>query len=338
MADSSPTPRCDPDKAHVHKVGEEVGVTSVDREVHVSVAEFEKMYEDVKTWGRWGDRDEKGALNYITPRQVVEAASLVRTGRTVSLALPLNTVSGPDNPKPVAHFMTMLPDTDIGSGPLRLALDYVGMEYHGDAHSHIDALCHIVYADQLYNGAPSSAVRSTGTMVQSIDVASAGIVSRGVLLDIPRIHGVQWLEPGEYIWAEDLVAAEASQGVRLQQGDVLYLRTGHHRRRLDLGAWDASTAKAGLHSSAVQLLHDREIAAFGCDGDGDTVPNHCDAVIYPIHVLGMHAIGLHFMDSLQFEDLAVTCEAEQRWAFLTVIAPLRLDKGTGSPVNPVAIF
>ncbi|MEO8262347.1 MAG: cyclase family protein, partial [Pseudolysinimonas sp.] len=160
----------------------------------------------------------------------------------------------------------------------------------------------------------------------------------GVLLDIPRLRSVKWLEPGEMVMADELLAAEAAQGVRLRTGDILYFRTGHHRRRLELGAWDASVAKAGLHSTAMTLLHERQIAAFGADGDGDAVPNDCEAVMYPIHTLGMNAMGLHFMDSLQFEDLAEACENEKKWEFMTVVAPLRLERGTGSPVNPIAIF
>lgn len=307
-------------------------------DARVSAEEFEALYESVKTWGRWGTHDQRGALNHITPELVQQAAALVRSGRTVSLSLALNTVTGPDNPRPVNHFMTLLPDADIGSGPLRLACDYLGLEFHGDAHSHIDALCHVVYKDCMYNGAPASDILSTGTRQQSIDVAATGIVGRGVLLDIARLRGVAWLEPGDYVYRDDLIAAERAQGVQLRRGDVLYLRTGHHRRRLELGPWDAAVAKAGLHVEAMPLLAEREIAAFGADGDGDTVPNGCEAVIYPIHVLGVNAIGLHFMDSLQFEDLAAACEAEQRWEFMTVIAPLRLDRGTGSPVNPIAVF
>jgi kynurenine formamidase len=308
------------------------------RDLHVSAEEFESMFNSVKTWGQWGEADQRGCLNYITSQQVTDAASLVRSGTSVSLALPLNTIAGPDNPKPVSHFMTLLADADIGSGALRLACDYMGMEFHGDAHSHIDALCHVIYQGKLHNGASADNVLSTGTQVQSIDVAAGGIVSRGVLIDIPRLRGIPWVEPGESVFTDEIIAAEQAEGVQLRQGDVLYLRTGHHRRRLEQGAWDASVSKAGLHSSVMQLLHDRRIAAFGADGDGDAVPNECDAVIYPIHVLGVNAMGLHFLDSLQFEDLAAACEAQQRWEFMTVIAPLRLDRGTGSPVNPIAIF
>jgi kynurenine formamidase len=304
----------------------------------VTAEAFAGLFESVKNWGRWGADDQRGALNFITPELVAAAGSLVTSGRTVSLSLPLDTAVGPDNPKPVQHFMTMLEDTDIGSGTLRFGADYFGLEFHGDAHSHIDALCHVMYQGSIFNGVPASTVTSGGASVSSIDVARTGVVGRGVLLDIPRLRGVKWLEPGEMVRADELLAAENAQGVEVRTGDILYLRSGHHARRLELGAWDAAVAKAGLHSTAMTLLHEREIAAFGADGDGDAVPNDCDAVMYPIHTLGMNAIGLHFMDSLQFEDLAEACEQENRWEFMTVVAPLRLERGTGSPVNPIAIF
>ena len=304
----------------------------------VTATQFAELYASVKNWGRWGADDERGALNFITPELVAAAAGLVRSGRQVSLSLKLDTVTGPDNPKAVQHFMTMTADTDIGSGSLRFGADYMGLEFHGDAHSHIDALCHVMYEGAMFNGFPNSRVTPTGAEIESIDVAHTGIVGRGVLLDIPRLRGVAWLEPGDMVHADELIAAEAAQGVQLRTGDILYLRTGHHRRRLEQGPWDAAVAKAGLHSTAMVLLHEREIAAFGADGDGDAVPNDCDAVMYPIHTLGMNAMGLHFMDSLQFEDLAEACEREKRWEFMTVVAPLRLERGTGSPVNPIAIF
>src|SRR5215472_1851685 len=197
---------------------------TAERNPHVTTAEFQQLYEAAKTWGQWGADDQRGALNYITGEQVTAAAALIRSGVSVSLALPLNTVAGPDNPKPVSHYMTMLPDVDIDSGELRLACDYVGMEFHGDAHSHIDALNHVVYSGKLHNGHSATQVLSTGALVQSIDVAATGIVGRGVLLDIAKVRGVPWLEPGDYVWTEDLLAAEEAHGVQLRQGDVLYLR------------------------------------------------------------------------------------------------------------------
>jgi kynurenine formamidase len=306
----------------------------------VSRAEFDRIFEQCKNWGRWGPDDERGGINAITPDTVRAAAALVRSGRTVTCSWPLDTKAGPDNPKPVAHHMTFLHDMDIGgSGDLRFTMDYFAMEPHGDAHSHIDALCHVLYRGRLYNGVPADdAITSVGCKVQGMDVARDGIVGRGVLLDIPRLRGVPWVEPGEAVTADEILAAEEQQGVRMQEGDIVMFRTGHARKRLDEGPWEAAHAKAGLHTTAMPLLHDRGIAAIGYDGDGETVPSNVEGVLYPIHAIGIVAMGLYFMDSLQFEDLAAACEAEGRNEFMCVVAPLRLAGGTGCPVNPIAIF
>ncbi|MEO8263141.1 MAG: cyclase family protein, partial [Pseudolysinimonas sp.] len=162
----------------------------------VTTAEFVDLFASVKNWGRWGADDERGALNFLTPELVSAAASLVRSGRTVSLALKLDTVEGPDNPSPVEHRMLLTAANDIGSGSLRFGADYLGLAFHGDAHSHIDALCHVMYEGAMYNGFPDARVTTTGAELESIDVARDGIVGRGVLLDIPRLRSVKWLEPG----------------------------------------------------------------------------------------------------------------------------------------------
>lgn len=306
----------------------------------VSAREFADVYEACKNWGRWGPDDERGALNYITPEHVRAASALVRSGRTVSCAWPLDTKAGPDNPKPVVHHMTMLQDLDIGDhSRLRFTCDFMGIEFHGDAHSHVDALCHVVYDGKLYNGlAVEQAVSSVGASRQTMDVARDGLVSRGVLLDIPRLRGTGWVEPGEAVLREEIEAAEAAQGVRIGQGDLVLFRTGHARKRIEEGPWDAANAKAGIHTSAMPLFHERKVAAIGYDGDGEAVPSNCEGVMYPIHTIGVNAMGLYFLDSLYLEDLAAACQHEGRSEFLLVIAPLRLAAGTGSPVNPIAVL
>jgi len=302
----------------------------------VSAEEFARLFESLKRWGRWGPNDDRGTINFITPERTRAAAALVRSGRTVSMALPLNTAAGPDNPKPAIHYMTQL--GDLGLTEPRFYCDFIGVEFHGDCTSHIDAICHCAYRGQLYNGFRADTTTSAGAKHGGMEVAAHGIVGRGVLLDIPRLRGVPWLEPGMAILPAELDAAEAAQGVRVGSGDILLLRSGHHRRRLELGAWDAAVAKAGLHPSAMPWLHAREVAALGADGDGDCVPSPVEDMTLPIHTIGIVAMGLHFMDSLQFEELAAACEEEGRWEFLCVIAPLRLLGGTGSPVNPIAVF
>jgi len=308
---------------------------------HVSASEFDQLFKSVCNWGRWGPDDERGTLNYLTPARVCAAAAGVRRGRSVSLAIPINTVAGPDNPRPAAHHMVRMYDIHSGEGEPQFAADYLGSEFHGDCHTHIDALCHIAYKGMLYNGKPASSVTSHGATLQDITAYAQGIVGRGVLFDIPRLRGVKWLEPGEAVTRQELEEAEKAQGVRLGEGDIFVFRTGHHRRRLELGPWNNGydgEGKAGLHVNTIPWLHERKVAVFLPDGDGETVPSNVEGIAYPIHALQIAAMGMVCADSLQFEELIKVCQEEGRWEFLVVIAPLRLPRGTGSLFNPIAIF
>jgi kynurenine formamidase len=309
----------------------------------VSLEEFERIFESVKNWGRWGPDDQLGTLNLITPARVRAAAGLVRSGRRVSLQIPINTVAGPDNPNPAIHFVSQGHDIDIGSGGLRFGLDFLGMAAHGDCHTHVDALNHISYNGLTYNGKRAQDVLTTkgGTSLGIDAVAEGGVVGRGVLLDLPRFRGVKWLEPGEAVTRAELEACEEAEGVRLAEGDIFVYRTGHHRRRLELGPWDnglTGEGKAGLHVDTIPWMHERGVAAFLPDGDGEAIPSCVEGMTYPIHPLQIVAMGMLTADSLQFEDLARACEEEGRFDFMVVGLPLRLPGGTGSPWNPIAIF
>ncbi|MCK4284495.1 MAG: cyclase family protein [Candidatus Brocadiae bacterium] len=306
----------------------------------ISAGEFDRLFESVCNWGRWGPDDERGTLNYITGDHIRKAAALVRSGRTVSLSLPINKVAGPDNPRPPAHYMVHTYDPSDTTGQ-QFATDYLAAEFHGDCLTHIDALCHVAYKGKIYNGKPLSSVTSEGAGIQDITAFAHGVVGKGVLLDMPRLRGTKWIEVGEAIGPEEIVAAEEAQGVRLDEGDILVFRTGHHRRRLELGSWDVGydgEGRAGLHVSAIPLLHERKVAAFFPDGDGETVPGNVEGVPYPIHALQITAMGMVCADSLQFEELVQVCESEGRWEFMVAASPLRLPGGTGTLFNPIAIF
>ncbi len=306
----------------------------------ISAREFDRLFDSVCNWGRWGPDDERGTLNYITGDHIRRAAALVRSGRTVSLSLPINKVAGPDNPSPPAHRMVHTYDPSDMSGQ-QFATDCLAVEFHGDCHTHIDALCHVAYKGKIYNGKPLSSVTSEGARIQDITAFAHGVVGKGVLLDMPRLRGTRWIEVGEAIGPEEIVAAEEAQGVRLDEGDILVFRTGHHRRRLELGSWDVGydgEGRAGLHVSAIPLLHERKVAAFFPDGDGETVPGNVEGVPYPIHALQITAMGMVCADSLQFEELVQVCESEGRWEFMVAASPLRLPGGTGTLFNPIAIF
>jgi len=304
----------------------------------VSADEFTTLVRALRNWSRWGANDERGALHLLTPERVAAATRLVDDGISVSLSLPLNTTPAVHNPMPADHYMTALADLDAVSEPVHFIKDYVGLDYHNDGHTHIDALCHVAYQGSLYNDRPADAVTVDGAAVNSIEVLEAGLVGRGVLLDIPRLRGVPWLEPGEHVLAEDLEAAEHQQRVPVGEGDILLVRTGHPRRLAELGPWHTPEAKAGLHPTAMRFVASRGVAVLGSDGNNDTAPSSTEGIDFPIHVLALVAMGVHLLDYLQFEDLRVACERAARWEFLFFAAPLRIVGGTGSPLNPIAVF
>ena len=309
----------------------------------VSLAAFETMFEQVKNWGRWGSDDDRGTLNYITPDKIAAAARLVKSGRTVSMAIPINKTAGPDNPNPAVHLMSLMHDLPVSESGLSFGMCFLGMASHGDCHTHVDALNHVGYKGLLYNGKPAATLTSRGSEWGSIAAYHNGIVGRGVLLDAARHRGVDWLEPGEAVTRKELEEIEKEIGLTLGEGDILVFRTGHHARRLKLGAWSndyppAGEGKAGLHVDTIPWMHERKIAAFLPDGDGETVPSNVEAMPYPIHPLQLTAMGMCVSDSLQLEDVAKAAAEEGRWEFMVVGLPLRLPGATGSPWNPIAVF
>jgi kynurenine formamidase len=300
-------------------------------------AEFRALYEQLRGQPPWGPDDRRGALNYLTPETVLAATRGVKLGRIVSLAAPVETSPAADNPEPARHEMKWPLGDQAGPG-LAFGMDGFQMNIHGNADTHIDALCHVMFDRTLYNGVAADTVGADGAAELSVDTAADGIVGRGVLLDIPRSRGVPWLEPGDHVTVDDVLAAERGQGVRAGRGDILCVRVGHRRRRREQGPWDVAKERAGLHPSVLPVLAERQIAVLGSDGNNDTAPSAVAGVDFPVHVLAINALGLHLLDYLQFTELVRACAKAGRWSFLCVIAPLRLPTGTGSPVNPIAVL
>jgi kynurenine formamidase len=302
----------------------------------MSKAEFQRLYDRLRAQPPWGPADRRGALNYLAPATMLAAAGEVKLGRSVSMGGPIEYGVTADNPEPARHKMTQIGDS-AASG-LSFAMDQIGMDIHGNADTHIDALSHVSYDGRLYNNRPADIVSDTGAAELSIAAAADGITGRGVLLDVPRARGVAWLEPGDCVSADDLTAAERDQQVEVGQGDLVFIRVGHSLRRFQLGPWDAADARAGLHPAAMEYLADRKIALLGSDGNNDTAPSVVPGVDFPVHVLAIAALGVHLIDYLDFAVLAPLCAEFRQWSFLCVIAPLRLAVATGSPVNPIAIL
>ena len=299
----------------------------------VSRAEFDRWMESISNWGRWGEDDELGTLNLVTPAKSKAAVALVQEGVTVSMALDLNTVQDALNQNPFRHSVA----TGKFSGHDVAGDDY-GVQYHGFAHSHIDGLPHFAHKGKLYNGFGFDTIKPTGATKLGIHNLKNGIVSRAVLVDMAWFKEVDFLEPGTAITVADLEAWEQKTGVTVGSGDVLLVRTGRWERVRQKGQWNFLEAAAGMHASVAQWLKARDVALIGCDGVSDVMPSGVEGLANPLHELVLVGLGMRILDNLNLDDVAQAAKARNRWEFLFVGAPLRAVGGTGSPLNPLAVF
>lgn len=292
--------------------------------------EVRKYFETCSNWGRWGPDDSAGTVNLITPEKRREAASLVRSGRAVSLAYPLNTVGGPGNWNPAQHF--------VRTGP-GFSVDYIGLLFHGYATTHVDALCHIFWEGQMYNGKPASDVSSIGARSGAVDAWKTGITTRGVLIDIPRLRGEPFVSLDRPVRGWEIEDAAAAQGTPLRPGDAVLVYSGRPAYfAANPGAVPGQSPAPGLHIDTTPVLKAADTAILGWD-QMDAQPS--GYAVFPtlsVHVITIVFMGLPLLDNAYLDDLAAACREEKRWEFLLTINPLNVRGGTGSPVNPVAIF
>lgn len=301
----------------------------------MSRAEFDQLMTQISNWGRWGEQDELGTLNLITEKQRRAAAQLVHEGITVSLALPLNKQQDALNQNPFEHRVSK---GDFGGHVV--ASDRYGVDYHGFAHSHMDGLPHFAHKGRMYNGVPfEDGIASSGAKRLGIHNAGVnGVFTRGVLVDMPRFLGLEYLEPGTAITATDLEAWEQQSGVKVRPGDVLLIRTGRWVQVATRGQWNFLERAAGAHASVAAWLKARDVAAIGSDGVSDVMPSGVEGLFNPLHELVLVGLGMPIFDNLDLEALSKQAASLNRVTFLFVAAPLRVEGGTGSPLNPLAVF
>lgn len=293
-----------------------------------NAAEYDALFQQVKNWGRWGADDQLGAANLVTDAKRRQAAGLVKLGLTVSLAHPPLTEKADDNASPFEHTMNKGFTTDAWR-----------VSFHGYAHSHLDALCHILYKDQTYNGYARADVNTEGGCTKlAIDTLAQGVVTRGILIDIPRLKGVPYLEPGTAVYQEDVEAWEKRAGVKVGPGDAVLLRTGRWARRAAVGPWPVGRSAAGFHASIATWLKDRGVAFLGSDAASEVMPSMVEGVTLPVHTLVITALGIHILDNQDLERLGETAAKLKRWEFQLTINPLPVKGGTGSPLNTLATF
>jgi kynurenine formamidase len=295
-------------------------------------AEFDQMFDKISNWGRWGKEDELGTYNLITDAKRKQAASLVKNGISVSLAHNPLKEKADDNPQPYEVTVAIPKPDAIGTS------DTYRISYHGYAHSHLDALCHIFHKGMMYNGVSNQVVTAAGCGKAGIQGLKNGIVTRGILIDIPRLKGVPYLEPGTPVFPEDVEAWEKKAGVKVSSGDVIFLRTGRWARRAKVGPWAIAKQAAGFHASIAPWLKARGVALLGSDAAADVTPSLVEGVNLPVHVLTITALGMNIFDNQDLEAVAETAAKLNRWEFMLSVAPMPVVGGTGFPVNALAIF
>jgi kynurenine formamidase len=300
-------------------------------ESSMSDAEVLESFEAVSNWGRWGAEDELGTLNYITPARVVAAGALVRSGRVVSAAHDLSTVPSAKNSVPLHHRMIYRGAHAHG------AADEMLVYNHGLFQTHVDALAHHFFEEKVYNGrAVDDVVQARGLSFGSVYAQRNGLVTRGVLLDVARARGVDWLEPTDTVTASDLQAAEDLTGTTVESGDAVLVRIGLGRREATSGPEDVAL-RAGLGPDCAPWLHEREVALFGSDCP-EKLPSAYPAIGLTWHIAALVFMGLVLVDTLDMEAVADACAEEGTSEFLYTQAPLRFAGGTGCPINPLCVF
>lgn len=299
---------------------------------------FKKTGRELSNWGRWGDEDEKGTLNFVTPETVKQALTAVRTGHRYELSIPVGS-SGPQtgwmrriNP---VHTMTVTPQDFTAPEGLVISDDLITMPLQSG--TQLDGLTHVGYDGAFYNGVPADAVApASGAKRNAIDATLPGFAGRGVLLDLASLDGGEWLEAGRAVTVADLERAEETGGTRLRSGDALLVRTGWLRKGLTEG-WDNwLDQEPGLAPECAAWIHDRELAMVACDNWGVEVQPADDGLI-PLHAVLIRDMGMMLGEIWNLEELAAACRADGTYDFFLTVTALRITGGVGSPVSPVAI-
>ncbi len=299
----------------------------------VSQEQFDSWLVELSNWGRWGPYDELGMFNLITPAKRAAAAALVSEGFTVSLASNAQNYESADVPCPVEWQMVRATRTGASD---QIAYPCI----HGPGTTHLDAFAHVFFDGKMWNGYDVDGLVTVeeGARRNSIMTMKNGIVTRGVLYDMPRLKGVPWLEPGTRITVEDLEAWEEMAGVRVGPGDAFLVRWGRWARQDALGPFDTGREAAGLDNNVIPWLKERDVAVAGWETPGYAPQPEGDLPRTALHNFALTILGIQILDRADFQPLANAAAERNRWEFMVTIAPLPIPNGTGSPVNPIAMF
>jgi kynurenine formamidase len=332
-------------------------------------ADVERWMTELSNWGRWGKDDQAGTINLITPEKRRQAAALVRDGVSVSMSLnadlPKETAEvpppAPSTPPPAA----VAPATGAAPGaaaapggrrgPPRAAwqhnmmsnglgrqegyvVDSYTVSFHGNTTTHLDALSHFIYNGHIFNGFPGDVITAWGATKNDVMPFKDGILTRGVLIDMPAMKGVKYLGDDEAVFPEDILAWEKKTGIHISSGDAVFLRTGRWVRVAEKGPLNLNVATPGFYASCAKFFHERGIAILGSDVVQDVRPSRVTGVNQPLHQILLVSTGTPLIDNCDLEALSAAAAQRNRYEFMFAIAPLRVPGGTGSPLNPIATF
>ncbi|MDP6580813.1 MAG: cyclase family protein [Vicinamibacterales bacterium] len=306
----------------------------------VTPATMERWETELSNWGRWGSDDQRGTLNLITPEKTRAATRLVEDGVTVTLAHFVNEEEAIDSQTfaPTKHWMTAV---DPRTGAVSFALDAMSYSLHDGQLAHMDALCH--YATErdgqqvIFNGYPQN-LDAEGCKDLAIDRMGPGYVTRAILVDMPLLRGVDWLEPSTPIYVSDLEEWERFAGVTVASGDVLLVRAGRWAKREQEGPWSYGQTGAGLHASVLPWLKERGVAVLVGDAVNDVQPSGVQGFNRPLHTMTQVFLGLPLVDNGYLEDVAREAAARKRWEFMVSWQITNVPGGTASPFNAIATF
>jgi kynurenine formamidase len=299
----------------------------------LDAATIDRWMTELSNWNRWGKDDQRGTVNLMTDATRKAAIATVKEGVSVSLSRDTDSVKSADNGNPLGLAMVA-----TAQPPDPFAMETLTITFHGSAYTHMDALSHMFHKGQTYNGAPQSLIGPTGASRNTVTAFKSGFVGRGVLMDLPRLKGVPYLEPRTVITAADLDAWEKHAGIKVAAADIVFFRTGRWTRRAKVGAWDIGVESAGLHPNVARWLKARDVAIVGWDGHGEVMPALVKGIDFPMHQLLLIAMGTPIFDNCDLEAVSEAAAARKRWTFLLTASPLAVPHGTGSPLNPIATF
>jgi kynurenine formamidase len=299
----------------------------------VTKSDVDGMMKSLSNWGRWGADDQLGTLNLITTAKRKAAAALVRDGVTISLAHDASTTANGGSPVFGRKMIALPQDMDFTG-----ASDEFRVAYHGFTETHMDSLCHMAYKGRMYNGFSQKEVTERGAAKLSVVNAKQGIFTRCVLMDIPKLLEMRFLEGGQAIYPAHLEAWEQAAGFKVESGDVVLIRTGRWARSKVESDEKIAKSFAGLHASCLPWLKARDVAVVGSDLALDVMPSGVDGVEFPVHSVVLVAMGTPILDNCDLEAVSEAAAARKRWTFLLTVGPLAVPGGTGSPVNPLATF